>query len=351
MDQLIPLLSYVSLHALKSMLLQQIQEMNVEIERKAYFNVSAIDEILPDDLLQHTVSFSGSDNTKGINKKWKQLSHKAETNYLREKYKSINNKELLCENEIKYDNNNNITWIVSKRHKLHPIESKLGYKGPFAEIEDVLNECKDNDRIIVHNGQYQLKHDYEIDKSLQIFGVGYGATIKGTSSLTSSANVYFEDITLELEYAFECTCSVFDANGICVNSGSKLWMKNCNFLRADIAILVEDDADCMVNNCSFLSSKQGVEISANARNVTIMDCMFRGCGIDKYPCIGIHKGFEDDYRVKMNLKCKRNIFKNNEWYPILEYTKGKDNGMKRVLIENKTNNHDFDPNKIYYRYL
>ena len=67
--QLIPLLPYISLEAIKSVILQEIKELNVETTRNAYFNVLPIDEIIPDDVSQHILTFSGSHHTKGINKK------------------------------------------------------------------------------------------------------------------------------------------------------------------------------------------------------------------------------------------------------------------------------------------
>ena len=65
------------------MLLQQIQQMDVGTARTAYYNALPMDEVLPDDISQHILNLSGSHNTKGINKRWKQLSEKSETLFTR----------------------------------------------------------------------------------------------------------------------------------------------------------------------------------------------------------------------------------------------------------------------------
>ena len=70
-------------------MLQNIDELTDKSLQISYYNSLSMNEIFPDDLLQFILSFVGFYNEKGVNKKWKNLSEKNESLYLKQLYKTV----------------------------------------------------------------------------------------------------------------------------------------------------------------------------------------------------------------------------------------------------------------------
>lgn len=348
-NQLSPLLPYIPLDSIKSWISQQIKELDDPTTTTAYFNVLPLDQILPDDTSQRILTYSGSYNTKGINNKWKQLSEDAETIYLRERYTSIDDSKSLCQNRFKFDPNINTTWIVAKhRQKLHPIEEKLGFKGPINNITKALTECVANDKILIHDGNYQLNEDdvhshigYSLYISVQLIGIAHKAIVK-TGNIRIKHKAYFKNIKFE---------SVDNKRPLITMEG-KLRIEKCTLV-ADKSIYIGDDADIMINKCSFISAEKAIEISPIAGKVEIKDCLFSDC---ESSCIAIQAEQSDHSHgwgdtKKLNLKFERNIFDCIKSYPMIDHRfcsyNDKDGG-KCVVKDNEIRGKALDANRLYH---
>ena len=344
-----PVLKYFSIQLLKEFALNQVKNMSPEDTKTMYYNAYPMDKILPQDVCQYILKF---DAPEDVNRKWNQLIEINETNELREKYKSIENEQLLVENGIKYDKNKNSTWIVTEhRCKLHPIEEELGYKECLYSVADAMEKCENNDRILVHpavSGHYQgLSYDPSIDKNIQIIGVGNDVTISGlVGELTKNAYLYFENIIFAFDDDWDSNNKTCDT--IVVNSGCKLMMKNCTLI--DVAIKIDNGADLEADNCSFIDTTRPIQVQSNSNNITIINCIFTNCGEDrriKSACIMVEGSGRDDNGQTMNLRCEGNVFENNKWYPIMNYSSIDNFNEKVCLKHNKIVGKDFDPNKMY----
>ena len=192
-----------------------------------------------------------------------------------------------------------------------------------------MKTCRDNDRIIVHNGQYQPDEwqEYCVDKMVQIIGIGHESAFKCNKGIKITKNAYFENIT----FYFKGFSSLIRTT-MSVDSGCKLWMKNCKFLNVHKAIKVDSGADFIANGCSFISVARGIDVLTDSGNVTIEDCIFKDCGDnDILACIAVRDGIG---HKNLNLRCKRNIFEGNKWYPFINFSDVNDKNKKIVLEDN-----------------
>ena len=69
------------LELIKEFVLKKINDTDTKINN-IYYKTVPMDKILSDDVSQHILYYSGYHNIKRVNKEWRQLSEKAETNYL-----------------------------------------------------------------------------------------------------------------------------------------------------------------------------------------------------------------------------------------------------------------------------
>ena len=92
-----------------------------------------------------------------------------------------------------------------------------------------MRECKDNDRIFIHDGNYILKQlkqnytEYNFHKTIQMIGIGHNTTIEIGNYTRIMTRAYFENIT------FGSTDAEEDMMAIYANYDTKFWVKNCNF--------------------------------------------------------------------------------------------------------------------------
>ena len=200
--ELLIILQQIPLDSIKQFMIPKIGELTDESLRKSYYNSLSINEIFSDDLLQCILSFSGCYNEKGVNKKWKSLSDKNESLYLKQLYKTD---KIAGIKLMKYDENINKTWIIHQdRKRLHLVEEALGFKGPINDLRTAAMVYKDNDKLLVYGGDYLTDTDDSIhcDHSVQIIGIGHQHDIRLHDSLyigsrnsePAPASVHIENI-------------------------------------------------------------------------------------------------------------------------------------------------------------
>eukprot|EP01083_Nonionella_stella_P102206 290584_1 len=127
---IIPLLRFIPLDAIQDTILTVIHGMDTETANEIQYKCLSISDILPDDLIQHIVSFSDSLGIKYINKAFNNCYNKNKALELIQRPQSI---EKFVFNPsyptVKYEEHNK-TWIIHPtRTHLNSEEIANGYTG------------------------------------------------------------------------------------------------------------------------------------------------------------------------------------------------------------------------------
>ena len=106
--ELLPALDHVPLDALKSFLSEQINQKSSSELKSIHYATLSIDVILSEDVIQNILSFDCFLRHKAVNKRWKLLSEKNETNWMR--------KQMTISREIiENDRNKFLSRIANQR--------------------------------------------------------------------------------------------------------------------------------------------------------------------------------------------------------------------------------------------
>merc|ERR1719203_1018475 len=119
----LPFLRLIPLSSIKSLINEHLSNQSKCTLKSIHRKIASIDDILPDDAVQHILSFDGLYHPNAVSTKWKSLSDKNETNYLKKVYApTIVDEE--DDDAIQYRK----TFICHpKRTHPHPYETALGY--------------------------------------------------------------------------------------------------------------------------------------------------------------------------------------------------------------------------------
>lgn len=352
LNEIIPVLLLLRLEDIKNFVIQMLKNFDATEQNKMYFEKLPITYILSDDLIQYILSFNRFDETRFINKKFKLLTDKNERIYYQRLYDSMNLRK-------------SITYIVNeKRNSLYSIEKKADYKGPYRDVENIINVCNDNAQIIIHPGDYVLSDENWIDKNIEIIGItdrdtginpviGYCATLN-----IGGDNVVLENITLYNWMNSNPWASIYIESGNCK-------VKNCVFRclssEGDSYINVQKDVNFEAYDCEFHQGKEAVGIHPMAGCVEIHNCYFGDMtATEDWPgCVVIYGENTDieQYGSYAMINCTKNTFSNNgDNFPFVEQCTNdtpynecaesqcnlKDNWICGIYSKNKK-----DPNKLY----
>lgn len=372
---LLPMLNQVPLDTIKQFMNALINEMTPSAVTKMKYGSLPIDEIIPENTIQHILSFHPIDggNIRSVNKQWQKLSDMNEKNYYSKLIHRVDQ-----HSTIPYNKDLNKTCIMHPKRKiLTRVEQELGFKGP-ANILSVGNDGNHpNDRYFFHPGHY--RNSNALEKNCSLVGI-YGSvdvTVSGSEPLSigilsefirminfdmnkyGNINVYAENIK------FDCP--------IDVDVGSKLWLRNCRIIGdkkefGNRGIKIERKLFLHTDNCQYMAVTPAIEISQDADTVTIQDSVFINCGGEGYgyhranACIEIKTvdTDSDGDRGSVKLKCNGNVFEDNYGYPIAEsagetYVESvelyelRDNILKGENAKHVRNKGDLtDANRIYH---
>eukprot|EP01083_Nonionella_stella_P211636 765001_1 len=109
---IMPILEQLPFDIIQSFTLQHIHNTNSTSVQRLCVNTLSINDILPENVLQHILSFDGFYHTKPICKQWKKHSDQNETNHFKMIYSTINTSDGPWEEDLKYDASISSTWLV-----------------------------------------------------------------------------------------------------------------------------------------------------------------------------------------------------------------------------------------------
>eukprot|EP01084_Bolivina_argentea_P232997 392537_1 len=324
-------------------------------ERQIQPNTLKINDILPDDVIQHILSFNEYHHGKSICKKWKQHSDTNENIYFSKIYTSI-----VPNSHIPYGKNNNTFIIHRSRKTLNKIEKQFGFTGIFNNFSKAINICKPGDKIFVHGGKYEIDHDDHwglvFKRDIQIIGVepnvvlqqngqmdkfiviGDHSGLSFDDSLLPTFNNCFVHVHLE-NIILDCRACTIEPtinveSVVNLEKHSKLWMKNCKyfgynggFRGEQHAIYVAPFCDLQIENCEFTGGSRAISMSPFSGYINIYDSWFKSFGYGYHneyqgntSCIEIATDMSSlhVHSQCVGLTCLRNIFEDNMGYPIAE---------------------------------
>eukprot|EP01084_Bolivina_argentea_P015332 28661_1 len=396
LDDLYPILQDIPLDKIKNFIGQHIDELDQYSSKNIYFNSLSLEQIFHDDILQYILSFAGMYHTKPVNKKWKNLSDKNENLYMKKIYSQVNEKIMKSSFKYDKSINNKWV-IHPRRPKLHQIEIDLGFqmlsivdlstaeknkqfndglalhlgfeKGDIISFSDsdligdnklhidkkknidnsnelnrtcryiqqTIDNSESGDVIVIHDGTYKNDDDEDsdqidiINKDIYITGTGGQVTIQDLYCYTfcslTGGHVYFDNINWNFSNSL---CESF----FTLWPNAKLWINDCRFKFMTIdGILVRKNACLNVTNSEFIGGTSAINISPVAKEVNILNSIFRNCGIEdgrfsseEGGCILVSDVKYCDINIQnmnkrytfVQLKCIGNIFEDNECFTIAE---------------------------------
>ena len=340
---LFELLRFVNLDDLKIFAHEQVTKLNEPASRIAYHSVLPITNVLPNDMMQHILSF-GSFHEKIENriicKQWNLLYKLNEENMLRTAYRSVNDK---YPNPVAPCND---TWVWHQvRKKLHPLEKRLGYKGPVYGLKDVEKYCKSGDRVLIHRDVFEEDGDEKnIYFSKDIYCIGlFPEKLEpklrcriGVETLTLFGHLTLDNLRLTIHssdvLSDECFGIGKDENLTAVGA-RKLTLRHCD-VQIGNKIKVNNLGSLDMQQCTvkcqlkpdtptIISDLLAVEISPWANQVDIRNNTFKG--FKRAIAIQRHYPFRhsipdnpDDLAENINIE--DNVFEDIAEYAVVERT-------------------------------
>eukprot|EP01084_Bolivina_argentea_P013000 24358_1 len=316
-DELIPFIQAmnVGLDSMKNFLQNQVKELNQHQQRTTLYKSLPINDILSENIIQNITSFIHSFNVKFVNKLFKKCYD--------------NNKKLFIQNretEIipKIETKHSKTFIVIKGpiNLNDIITTKFSGSAKdvtiFTDLTEALKKCDNGDQILLFDGKYKIRHDFE--KKVQIIGLDECAIVDIASNIFST--VYLKNLML----------NIADSPGLKVKSDATLWMESCDIRYSTPAITIGEterkekctNASLIVSNCNFVFVYDGgidevcgiaINIWSDEGSFRILDCMFadNNCFPAPYPCIALRSKYVSD---DFNITCVGNFFNENIGDPI-----------------------------------
>eukprot|EP01083_Nonionella_stella_P011271 32036_1 len=305
-DRLLPMLYLVGLDALKQMLKQKVQKLDVLETSKLFCETLSLETVLPMDIIGRITSFYNVSHVQSVSKTFQKCYQQNEAIEMKQK-----EKEIISKLQI---NDNHATYVVDRtRNELRDDEIELHYKGPIHDISDAIALATDGDTILVYNestGHFELEEDeplssqlvLNIDKRLQIIGMRDYVWIS-YNKINVMRDVYFKRIRLSVvqrvNVAPRCT----------------LFMNYCH-VRFDLqGIAVEDESAIDANHCRFEGdsdwSSDAISIGEKAKCVNIRHCVFGKDPLvwqNETDCCCIFFRVSDDSYINTQLRIIDNVF-------------------------------------------
>ena len=258
-EQILPILKSLSLSDIKNFAIQNLKKINTKKQKKIYFKALPITQIVPDDLIQHILTFNKFGDTRFVNKTFKLFTDKNEKNYYEKLHQSLN----------KNKHNETTTIVVNQhRNKLYPFEEKARYKGPCYNIEQAIELCDNDARIVIHPGEYKFYDVVNITENIQIIGLndrnnGDNPRIYcNTPIKTYSNNFILENITI-----------VSSSNDVAISvekgkfQASRCMFEKSEYIETNLYICKKKGAIAKIENSTFQTNKQ--EVAIDTCNVVI----------------------------------------------------------------------------------
>eukprot|EP01083_Nonionella_stella_P038540 104850_1 len=322
------LMRMLPLEAVKTAMVDIIENLEKEKAHKVACNWLSIDAIFSADLMQHIISFTDSLNIKYVNAAWYGYWKTCNTIQYKRQQSIINDRYKRLRVNLKSTSKLRNVWIFHKSRKHLTAEEKdAGYMGPYNALAEFENDpaaqrqFSDGDVVIFHNGVWkdEFRHDpwlTILSHDVQIIGIGSNVTmiIKAVQyPVTLTKHVYIENMQI---YCYD---------GINIGSypddytddglSGHLSLEKCHMVCNIKAV----KGTLTARRCHFDKSNVRVEIGSGDDH-SIIGCVFTGVGppcISILPSTPIYPIDTSKKPIGTGVQCIGNTFRNNIGIPIV----------------------------------
>ena len=250
----------------------KIHEMDYNSARIVHFGASSINNVLPEDVIQHILSFGHLNQNRTVCQQWNRLNQQNETNVLRAMYNEVDDRNLPS-----LDRGGEIWIIHPTRPRLHPIEIRRGYRGPLSSPEQLPLNC--SVRALLHMGHFGLSRrwtgvQYVGLSPLRIGGCRIKIDLRQRFS-GELRQLHFENLRVDFGQ---------QADPFRISRDDNITFKKCtlqmNHRYSALEVLsgaVLNVTDCTLRSLSLNRRFRPICISSTAANVTIKSNKFIHC--------------------------------------------------------------------------
>eukprot|EP01083_Nonionella_stella_P258875 884295_1 len=236
-QDLTPLLNIVlGLTEIKDIVKQRLSVMNIPQKRDLYLKAAPMDELLPRHIVQYMIGFNEDlRQTALVNKTFHKCCQSAQRLLLRQQQTDWQKEFTHLHSDF---SNNRITNIYPSSH--------------FNTLAFAIQHAKSGDTLLIHQGVYAFKQDYEVNKNIKCIGYDSNVIIKGfnpdyyarapTASLFSGQCMYFQNITFEMGHNFWMSVEREDCS---------FYMENCVIRSNGLTLGIITAETVKIRNCVF----------------------------------------------------------------------------------------------------
>ena len=343
---------------------EQIGKMDSKTAKSLYYDACPVDRVLPEDVIQHILSFENVHHNRAVCELWNRLNQQNEEKIIRTTHRSIMSRNSEPPSEI---------WVLHrKRPALHPIEVQFGYHGLRHVAPEILRKSAAGAVILVYGEHmiYDFSFNDNADDSVDFNETSFVGVEPSSSmwilSSNKSGNVSFEKLLLKTRG--------FKVSG----EGSKISIKYCNIEvdprlpRGDngkMRMAIDSGVSCDIQHChiyvwggrrsyfGICGEEESIAMTiASANEVTIANNTFKS--FDRCAVIDARDELDvDDTLTRITIT--DNVFERASRHPIVVRTgndrKSEVGHFGEYIINGNTgdsveNNAIFTPNEIHHEF-
>eukprot|EP01083_Nonionella_stella_P097431 273868_1 len=326
-NDILPLLHLIPLEPIQDVVLNAIMALDPNTANDIQYKCLSVTDILPQDIIQHIVSFGDSLKTKYINKAFNNGYTKNQRLQLTQLQQIIDTHEF--NPTIPQYEEGNKTWILHPtRTHLNSDEITKGYEALLNDLNEVRDVVQSGDKLLFHDGEYAYQFETDEDLSetlfsnydLQLIGLGKDVFIKMNSNDSSEEKteiqmwdnncIYFKNVKMQMDVDFEL-------------HGAEISMEDCKIElgSSNCFVSVFDTGTFNAKHCVFSGQSERARglfepiYFGYGAHVNLVGCTFLQ-NRSRMACIQLIDD-ESDYPLDETfLKCVGNIFEDNWGYPI-----------------------------------
>ena len=335
------LLDLVSLVDLQSLIFAKLKQMDNDTLRTVFNNLLPIHKVLPEDVIQHILSFDDVHQNRTICKHWNRLNQQNEENMLREMYNAVD------DGNLEPLGSGGQTWVIHPtRRTLHPMEIRRGYHGPL-QCPSQAPEGMAVRFLLYPPGRYRVTAREEL--------VQYIGLCPDDLQYCQIDDIRDLSVNWGLKQQFQNVAFNPDRLGLEIRNLSEFGFENCTIQFGKYGSTLDVGDSCILNmaKCAYFGGRAGggIQVSSGAKRVSITNSSFS----ESRSCVVIHDRNQSGSpeRTLVNLNITNNVFRDTWGEHLVLRTKLGNNweGIKdrSVIHGNTSNNKHYDPNKLYIK--
>eukprot|EP01083_Nonionella_stella_P134752 409942_1 len=288
---------------LKEIMKQRLSTMHIQQKHDLYLKASPMDEVLPQCIVEYVIGFN--DDLRSIelvNKTFHKCCDSIQRRVLRKKETEWQTEFNKLHSDFK--DNRIINVYPSTHHNTLPL---------------AIEHAQSGDTLLIHQGVYQFKEPYTLNKSIKLIGYGPNVFVKASCDdphklraafyaniVFSAQYAYLQNITFEIEWMMDI-----------VEEVCSFYMENCVMKSEWVALRISKAKTVKIRGCVIHANLIGIDVARfPTKMLQIESCVFENCCRDAEEedehCIVLKTGDQ-----KAKFKCVGNHFKNNWRLPIV----------------------------------